>query len=76
MRPRGNREAKQAKYEQEREHVERRERELLHQLRISGTAVGDINLQTSKEWARTSQELLSQFDARLEELKRELSDVS
>lgn len=70
------REAKQAKYEQEKEHVERREREVLHQLRISGSAVGDINLKTSKEWARTSQELLSQFDVRLDELKRELSEVT
>lgn len=70
------REAKREKYEQEREHIERREREVLHQLRISGSAVGDINLKVGDEWARTSQKLLSQFNARLGDLKHELSNLA
>lgn len=70
------REAKREEYEQERERIERRERELLHQLRISGSAIGEINLKASGAWARISQELLSRFNERLEELKRELLEVS
>jgi len=69
------REVKRQKYEEQKEHIERRERELLHQLRISGSAVGEINLQTSEAWARISQELFSRFDERLEELKRELTNL-
>jgi len=68
------REARRATYDQEREHLERREREVLHQLRISGSAVGEINLKASEAWARTSQELRSRFNERLEELKRQLAD--
>lgn len=70
------REVRRQKYEEQKEHIERREMELLHQLRISGSAVGDINLQTSEAWARISQELSSRFDERLEELKRELANLS
>jgi len=70
------REGRRQKYEEQKEHIERREMELLHQLRISGSAVGDINLQTSEAWARISQELSSRFDERLEELKRELANLS
>jgi len=70
------REAKIAKYEQEKDHIERREREVLHQLRISGSAIGDINLEASEAWARISQELSSQFNERLEELKQQLPNSS
>lgn len=66
------REAKRQKYEEEKEDIERRERELLHQLRISGSAVGEINLRASEAWERVSQELLSRFDERLKELKQQL----
>jgi hypothetical protein len=70
------REAKRQKYEEEKEDIERRERELLHQLRISGSAVGEINLRASEAWERISRELLSPFDERLNELKQELLNLS
>lgn len=70
------REVKRQKYEAQKEHIERRERELLHQLRISGSAVGEINLKASEAWGRISQELFSRFNERLEELKRELLNLS
>lgn len=70
------REVKSQKYEEEKEHIEKRERELLHQLRISGSAVGEINLKASEAWERISQELFSRFNERLEELKRELLGLS
>lgn len=66
------REAKGQKYEEEKEHIERWERELLHQMRVSGSAVGEINLRASEEWQGISQELLSKFNGRLEELKQGL----
>ena len=64
--------AEEAKYEEQKAEVERRERELLHQLRISGSAVGEINLETSETWKGFSRELYSQFDQRLQQLKEQL----
>ena len=58
--------------EQERKQIERDEREVLHQLRISGDAVGDINLRTSAAWADIAHELHSQYDVMLRQFKREL----
>lgn len=59
-------------YEGEKERIEKGERELLHQLRISGSAVGAINLKASETWETISQGLHSQFNERLGALKREL----
>jgi len=66
------RDVKQQKYEIEKEGIEKDERELLHRLRIAGTAVGAINLKSSEAWAMLSTELESQFSQRMEALKREL----
>ena len=66
------REAQQQKYEGEKERIERGEKELLHQLRISGSAVGEINLKASEAWERISQQLCSRFNERLVDLKGEL----
>jgi len=66
------RDVKQQKYEIEKEGIEKDERELLHRLRIAGSAVGAINLKSSEAWAMLSTELESQFSQRLEALKREL----
>ena len=64
--------AGEAKYEEQRGEAERRERELLHQLHISGSAVGEINLEASEMLRALSQELYSQFDQRLQQLKEQL----
>lgn len=69
------REEKEQKYEREKERIEKGERELLHQLRISGSAVGAINLKASEAWGTISQELYSQFNERLEALKQELLNL-
>jgi len=64
--------AEEAGYEEQRGEVERQERELLHQLRISGSAVGEINLEASETWREFSREIYSQFDQRLQQLKEQL----
>lgn len=66
------RDVKQQKYEIGKEGIEKDEREMLHRLRIAGSAVGAINLKSSEAWAMLSTELESQFSQRLEALKREL----
>ncbi|MFC2039434.1 hypothetical protein ACFLST_01435 [Chloroflexota bacterium] len=64
--------AEKAKYEEQKGEVERRERELLHKLRISGSAVGEINLEASETWREVSRTLHCQFDRRLQELGQQL----
>ena len=66
------REAEKQKYEGEKERIEKGEKELLHQLRISGSAVGEINLKANEAWESISQELYSRFNERLVDLKGEL----
>ncbi len=66
------RDVQQQKYELEKEGIEKDGRELLHRLRIAGSAVGAINLKSSGAWAMLSTELESQFSQRLEALKRVL----
>jgi hypothetical protein len=66
------REAEKLKYEGEKERIEKGEKELLHQLRISGSDVGEINLKANEAWESISQELYSRFNERLVDLKGEL----
>lgn len=47
-------------------------RETLHRLRISGTAVGAINLEASDKWQLARNELLEVFTPALDDLKRAL----
>jgi len=60
------------KYGEEQERIEKSERELLHQLRISGSAVGAINMAASQAWGKVYREFSSPFEERLEGLKGEL----
>jgi hypothetical protein len=60
------------KYGEEQEQIEKSERELLHQLRISGSAVGSINMAASQAWGKVYREFSSPFEERLETLKGEL----
>jgi hypothetical protein len=62
----------QLRYNSEKESIEGEERELLHQLRISGGAVGDINMATSESWGRAYREFSAPFRERLEALKQDL----
>ena len=52
--------------------LESKGREVLHRLRISGTAVGDINVEALAEWQEKEQSLVAVFGYRLDSLKQEL----
>jgi hypothetical protein len=55
-----------------RQEIEARVKQMLHQLRISGSAIGGINVEANREWQQSMQELDRPFQERLEELKSEL----
>jgi hypothetical protein len=56
----------------ERQEIEKAGREILHQLRVSGTAIGQINIRAKEEWEKKLIQLAGPFEERLNELKREL----
>lgn len=57
--------------------IESNGQETLHRLRISGTAVGDINIKAAPEWQQSWHKLAETFEPRLDSLKQELiSSVS
>lgn len=56
--------------------IERKYRETLHQLRISGTAVAAINSEANPEWQLAQQKLLEAFIPRLNDLKQGLISSS
>ena len=58
-----------------RREIERKGKETLHQLRISGTAVGDINIEAMPQWQQTWHRLREPFEPRLDNLKQELLRV-
>ena len=55
-----------------RQDLESNYRETLHQLRISGTAVDAINIETNNQWQLAQQELVEAFTPRLNALKQAL----
>lgn len=65
-------EYEQARGETRRE-LENKGKEVLHRLRISGTAVGDINIEDSAEWQEKQQLLMATFAPKLDSLKQELT---
>jgi len=52
--------------------IENRGRETLHQLRISGTAVDNINVEATQEWQQSWRKLTEPFTPRFDSLKQEL----
>ncbi len=62
----------QHKYNSEKEGVEGEERGLLHRLRISGSAVGEMNMAASETWGAVYRDFSASFRERLEALKKEL----
>jgi len=52
--------------------IEKAGREILHQLRISGTAIGQINIRAKEEWQKKLEEMTPPFEERLSKLKQEL----
>jgi hypothetical protein len=55
-----------------RQEIESKTRERLHQLRISGTAVGEINIEAIPQWQEAWHELAQPFEQRLNSLKQDL----
>jgi hypothetical protein len=55
-----------------RQAIETSQRETLHQLRISGTAVGNINIEATPQWQQSCHRLAEPLESRLDSLKQEL----
>lgn len=53
--------------------IDKAGREILHQLRISGTAISGINPQAKEEWRKVLDEFARPFTERLSQLKKELA---
>jgi hypothetical protein len=45
---------------------------MLHQLRISGTAISHLNIRAKEEWQKKLDQTALPFDERLNHLKRKL----
>ncbi len=56
----------------ERQDIEKTGREILHQLRVSGTAIGQINIRAKEEWEKKLTQLTGPFEERLNHLKQGL----
>jgi hypothetical protein len=57
-----------------RQEIENAGMEILHQLRIAGTAISQINIRAKEEWEQRLHQLTAPFEERLKQLKQELSD--
>lgn len=55
-----------------RQEIVNKGREALHQMRISGTAVGSINIEATAEWQETWRRLIEPFEEKLDSLKKGL----
>jgi hypothetical protein len=55
-----------------RQELESNYRETLHQLRISGTAIDAINIESNPQWQLARQELVEALTSRLNALKQAL----
>ena len=52
--------------------LERKRREILHQMRISGTAVGSINVEADADWQKSETQWTQTFASRLNNIKQTL----
>jgi hypothetical protein len=59
--------------DKERQEIEKTGREMLHQLRVSGNAIGRLNIRAQEEWQKKLNQTAKPFDERLNYLKKELS---
>ncbi|MCJ7655943.1 MAG: hypothetical protein MUO97_11735 [Dehalococcoidia bacterium] len=57
-----------------RQDIEKAGMEILHQLRVSGTAISQINIRAKEEWEQMLNQLTGPFEERLSYLKQELSN--
>jgi hypothetical protein len=59
--------------DRERQDIEKAAGEILHQMRISGSAVGHINSRARKEWLEQLEQTASPFNDRLDLFKQKLT---
>jgi len=52
--------------------MEAKGKEMLHQLRVSGSAIAGINVEANREWQQSLEELAQPFQERLDALESEL----
>jgi len=58
--------------DRERQEIDKAGKEMLHQLRISGTAVGRLNIRSKKEWQKKLDQTAKPFKVKFDHLKQEL----
>lgn len=56
----------------EKEDIEKAGREILHQMRISGSAVSRINIRAKEEWQKRLEKIAAPFEETLKQLKQQL----
>jgi hypothetical protein len=61
--------------QKEKEEIEKSAREILHQLRISGSAIGGVNPKAIGEWQQELDRLAQPYRERLETLRQRLLDL-
>jgi hypothetical protein len=64
----------QAAEQRERKEIEKSAWEILHRMRIAGSAVGEINPQARPEWQKRLAEISQPYREKLENLKEKLSE--
>jgi hypothetical protein len=64
----------QAAEARQKEEIEKAGREILHQMRVSGTAIGRINIRARQEWQKKLEKIASPFEEALRTLKQKLLD--
>ncbi len=66
---------REEKFNLERSRIERVKRDLLHQLRISGSAIAGINIEGSREWGEIERRIREEAEPQLEALRREALEL-
>ncbi|MBM3167510.1 MAG: hypothetical protein FJZ83_02805 [Chloroflexi bacterium] len=61
--------------EGKRQEIEKAGKEILHQMRISGTAIGKINIQANAQWQKDLEQTSQPFEEKLRSLKQELLSI-
>jgi hypothetical protein len=59
----------------EKQEIEKSGRDMLHQLRISGTAISHLNIRAKEEWQNKLDQTALPFDERLNHLKQKLQHL-
>ncbi len=60
----------------EREDVEKAGREILHQMRIAGSAISRINIRAKQEWQKRLEKIATPYKETLKSLKKLLTEVT